>query len=49
MGSPIYFWVMEGKPGVSDDHCLLPKVHDSEVGPLRVMSEAKGDVDLFHD
>ncbi len=23
---------MEGKPGVSDDHCLLSKVCDSKVG-----------------
>ena len=40
---------MEGKPGVSDDHCLLSKVCDSEVGPLRVTSEVEGDVDLFCD
>ncbi len=46
LGSPIYFQVMEGKPGVSDDHCLLPKVCDSKVGPLGVTSKVKGDVDF---
>ena len=40
---------MEGKPGVSDDHCLLPKVCDSKVGSLRVMSKVEGDMDFFHD
>ncbi len=49
MGSPVYFWVMEGEPGVSDDHYLLSKVCDSKVGPLRVTSKAEGDVDLFRD
>src|SRR5258708_16553244 len=29
---------MEGKPGVSNDHCLLPKVHDSKVGPCHGMT-----------
>src|SRR5258708_5147192 len=47
--NPEVDWVMVGKPGVSDDHHLLPKVCDSEVGPLRVTSKVKGDVDLFHD
>ena len=45
MGSPIYFWVVEGKPGVSNDHHLLSKVCDSKVGSFRVTSKAEGDVD----
>ena len=49
MGSPVYFQVMEGKPGVFNDHHLLSKVHNSKVGPLRMMSEVEGDVDFFHD
>ena len=49
MDSPVYFWVMEGEPGVSDDHHLLSKVCDSKVGSLRVTSKAEGDVDFFHD
>ncbi len=49
LGSPIYFQVVEGEPGVSNDHCLLSKVCNSKVGSFRVMSEVEGDVDLFHD
>ncbi len=40
---------MEGKPGVSNDHCLLSEVCNSKVGLLRVASEVEGDVDFFHD
>src|SRR5258708_27205688 len=49
LDSPIYFWVVEGEPGVSDDHHLLSKVCNSKVGSLRVMPKVEGDVDFFHD
>src|SRR5258708_14817013 len=47
LGSPIYFQVVEGEPGVSDDHCLLSKVCNSKVGSFRVTSEVEGVMDLF--
>src|SRR5258708_864586 len=49
LGDPVHFRVMEGEPGVSYDHRLLSKVCDSEMRSFGVASEAKSDMDFFHD
>src|SRR5258708_21778603 len=49
LGDPVHFWVMEGEPGVSYDHCLLSKVCDSEMRSFGMASKAKSDMDFLHD
>src|SRR5260221_1353941 len=49
LGDPVHFQVMEGDPGVSYDHRLLSEVCDSKMHSFGVASEAKSDMDFFHD
>src|SRR5258708_21708663 len=49
LGDPVHFRVMEGEPGVSYDHRLLSEVCDSEMRSFGMVSEAKSDMDFFHD
>src|SRR5258705_8576173 len=49
LGDPVHFWVMEGEPGVSYDHCLLSEVCDSKMRSFRMASKAKSDMNFLHN
>src|SRR5258708_2831940 len=46
LGDPGHFGGMEGEPGVTDDHCLLFKVCDSEMHSFVSASQAKSGMDF---